>query len=87
MNYSITKNELLAIIFTLEKFRTYVLGYKMIVYTDHAAIRYLFRKKEIKPRLMRWVLLLRGFDMEIKDKNGLENIVADNLSQLPKEVI
>ena len=56
----------------------------MIVYTDHAAIKYLLSKKDSKPRLIRWVLLLQEFDMVIKDKKGSKNLVADHLSRLEK---
>ena len=58
LNYSTTEKELLAVIFALEKFRSYLIGSKVIVYSDHAAIRYLLTKKDAKPRLIRWILLL-----------------------------
>ncbi|GJW66726.1 reverse transcriptase domain-containing protein [Tanacetum coccineum] len=53
-----------------------------IVYTDHSAIKYLFAKKDAKPRLMRWILLLQEFDVVIRDKKGAENLAADHLSRL-----
>ncbi|CAM8978327.1 unnamed protein product [Rhodiola kirilowii] len=81
-NYSTTEKELLAVVFALEKFRSYLPGAKVIVYSDHAAIRYLMKKKEAKPRLIRWILLLQEFDVEIRDKKGMENTVADHLSRI-----
>ena len=82
LNYTTTEKELLAIVFGFEKFRSYLLGTKVVVYTDHAAIRYLVSKKDSKPRLIRWVLLLQEFDLEIKDRKVSDNQVADHLSRL-----
>ena len=47
-----------------------ILGSHVIIHIDHATIRYLMAKKEVKPRLIRWVLLLHEFDLEIKDRKG-----------------
>jgi hypothetical protein len=53
LNYATTEKELLAVIFDINKFRSYLVGSKMIIYTDHAALKYLLTKKDAKPRLIR----------------------------------
>jgi hypothetical protein len=82
LNYATTEKELLAVVFAFEKFRSYIVNSKVIVYTDHAAIKYLLAKKDAKPRLISWILLLQEFDVEIRDKKGVENVVADHLSRI-----
>ena len=86
-NYSNTEKEMLAMVFACEKFRPYILGSHVIIHTDHAAIKYLMAKKEAKPRLIRWVLLLQEFDLEIKDMKGCDNVIADHLSRIEKTTV
>ncbi|KAK1614562.1 hypothetical protein QYE76_020079 [Lolium multiflorum] len=80
-NYATTEKELLAVVFACDKFRPYIVDSKVTIHTDHAAIRYLMTKKDAKPRLIRWVLLLQEFDLHIIDRKGADNPV-DNLSRL-----
>ena len=75
---------MLSIVFTCEKFRPYILGSHVVIHTNHAAIKYLMAKKEAKPTLIRWVLLLQKFDLEIKDKKGSDNVIADHLSRVER---
>ncbi|KAK1612432.1 hypothetical protein QYE76_036105 [Lolium multiflorum] len=81
-NYATTEKELLVVVFACDKFRPYIVDSKVTIHTDHAAIRYLMTKKDAKPRLIRWVLLLQEFDLHIVDRKGADNPVADNLSRL-----
>ena len=69
-------------VFACDKFRSYIVDSKVIVHTNHAAIKYLMEKKDAKPRLIRWVLLLQEFDLHITDRKGAENPVVDTLSRL-----
>ena len=81
-NYTTTEKELLAVVYALDKFRSYLVGSDIIIFTDHSALKYLLTKQDAKARLIRWVLLLQEFNLGIKDKKGVENVVANHLSRL-----
>ncbi|GJS09146.1 reverse transcriptase domain-containing protein [Tanacetum coccineum] len=94
-HYTTTEKEMFAVVYTFEKFRSYLILNKSVVYTDHFALKYLFAKKDSKARLLQWILLLQEFDFNVIDTNGAENLAANHLSQLenpyenvlyPKEV-
>ncbi|XP_075107083.1 uncharacterized protein LOC142180062 [Nicotiana tabacum] len=70
INYTVTEKELLAVVWAFDKFWAYLVGTKVIIYIDNSAIGYLFEKKDAKPRLIRWVLLLQEYDLEIRDRKG-----------------
>ena len=82
VNYTTTEKELLVVVFAVEKFRAYLFGAKVKVYTNHAAIKHLMMKPNAKPRLIRWILLLQEFEIEIVDTKGANNHVADHLSRM-----
>ena len=69
-------------VYAIDKFRSYLVGSKVIFYTDHAALKYLLTKQDSKPRLIRWVLLLQEYDKKIRGRKGTENQVADHLSRI-----
>nr|GFB50749.1 reverse transcriptase domain-containing protein [Tanacetum cinerariifolium] len=68
-NYTTMEKEMLAVVYAFEKFRSYLIINKSIVYTDHSALKYLFAKKYSKARLLRWVLLLQEFTFKVELKD------------------
>lgn len=58
LNYATTEKKLLIVVYAFDKFKPYIVGSKVIMYADHAALKYSMTKKDAKPRLIRWVLLL-----------------------------
>nr|GEZ78865.1 reverse transcriptase domain-containing protein [Tanacetum cinerariifolium] len=81
-NYTTTKKEMLIVVYAFEKFWSYLIMNKSIVYTDHSAHKYLFAKKDSKARLLCWVLLLQQFTFKVIDTKGAKNLAADHLSRL-----
>nr|GEV40048.1 reverse transcriptase domain-containing protein [Tanacetum cinerariifolium] len=81
-NYTTMEKEMLAVVYAFDKFRSYLIMNKSIVYTDHSALKYLFAKKDSKAGLLRWVLLLQEFTFKVIDTKGAENLAADHLSRL-----
>nr|GFC35988.1 reverse transcriptase domain-containing protein [Tanacetum cinerariifolium] len=81
-NYTTTEKDILAVVYTFEKFCSYLIMNKSIVYTDHSALKYLFAKKDAKAHLLRWILLLQEFDFKVIDTRGVENYAVDHLSRL-----
>nr|GEX85118.1 reverse transcriptase domain-containing protein [Tanacetum cinerariifolium] len=74
-NYTTTEKEMLAVVYAFEKFRSYLIMNKRIVYTDHSALKYLFAKKDTKARLLHWILLLQEFDFKkINETFPLESL-------------
>src|SRR6185312_13240466 len=82
LNYAKMEKELLVVVFAMDKFRSYLVGAKVVVYTDHAALKYLLTKKDAKPKLICWILLLQEFDLEIRYRKGADNCVVDHLSRM-----
>ena len=68
------------VVFALDKFRAYLVGSFIVIFTDHSTLKYLLTKQNAKSRLIRWILLLQEFNLQIKDKKGVENVVVDHIT-------
>ena len=86
MNYTTTDKELLVVIFACDKFRSYLIGSPVVVFSDLTALKYLLSKKYSKARLVCWIVLLQEFHNTIIDKKGTKNVVANHLSRLTTDL-
>ena len=82
-NYSTVEQEVLAIVWGLKYFCPYIYSHKIVLYTDHAPIRLLKLKDDSSPRLVRWIMALQQYDLQVKYLKGSQNQNADALSRLP----
>jgi hypothetical protein len=69
----------LSIVETLREFRNILLGYKIIVHTDHKKITY---EKSTSDRVMRWRLLIEEFGQDFRHIKGKHNLIDDALSRI-----
>ena len=70
LNYIVTEKEFLAIVYAINKFSHYIIGYEFFVHTDHSAIRFLMNKLITNGRVTRWLLLLQEFNITVIDRPG-----------------
>lgn len=82
LDYTTTEKWVLVAVFALEIFRSYIRGYKVLIFTDHSAIHHLLEKKDTNPHLIIWTNLLQEFDIEICNQKGSENVVPYHLSRV-----
>lgn len=82
-NYTVQEWECLAVVWAVEKFRSYLEFTEFEVHCDHASLAWMFTTEQASPRVRRWVLRLQGFQCKIKHRRGKANIPADALSRAP----
>ena len=81
-NFSVTEKELLAVKWSIEKFRCYIEAEDFTVITDHSALQWLFKKKNPVGRLGRWAQELMGYNFKVIHRKGTLNVVPDALSRM-----
>lgn len=83
LRYTVTEKEMLSVVYALQQWRVIVLGFPLVIITDHKALTYLMNCPLKSPRLTRWVLYLQEFNFMIEHCRGKDNILADCLSRYP----
>jgi hypothetical protein len=65
INYPLVEKEFFAVVFSFEKFRSYITNSKVRVYTDRMGLKEILERTDVKPMMIRWILLLQEFDLQI----------------------
>ena len=84
INYTTTEKELLAVVYTVTKFRYYLIGVRFEIITDHKGLTFLNSTLYHNSRLIRWSLLLQQYSFSVSYCRGVDNTVADFLSRNPE---
>jgi len=79
-NYPTYDLKLAAVIFALKIWRNYLLGNKVLIYTDHKILKYIFTQKELNMRQRRWIKLMPYYDIDLQYHPRKVNLVPDALS-------
>jgi hypothetical protein len=74
---------LLAVVYALQKFRVYIFGHKVTVYSDNKALSFLKRCSLTSSRVTRWIMQIQEYDLDIVHIKGTDNFFADTLSRNP----
>ena len=85
-NYTTTKWEALGIVYSVQKFCHYLLGYPFVFHVDHDALKYMINKPQLSRRIVRWVLLLQEFNFTIHVRPSKKHANANHLSWLTNEL-
>jgi hypothetical protein len=85
-NYSVTEREALGIVYSVQKYRHYLLGYKFTFHIDHDALKYMINKPQLSGRIARWVLLLQEFNFTINVRPNKTHANVDFLSRISEEI-
>jgi ribonuclease HI len=85
-HYTTYEKELLAIVYALQRFRIYIYGHKVTLFTDNKALSFLHRCIITFNRVAKWTVQIQEYDLEIRHSKGVQNQLADILSHNPSWV-